>query len=176
MSLPTWDLVITLFFLVVMAYGFILGRGRIAVILIITYAAYAVSSEAGALVYSFFTGTKSIADSIWISSNMSLFTVKAVIFGLIIILMSTRGELGVLNSLAKGVRSTFLVGLYSFFNAGLIVSSIIKFLPEEQQVSLFSISSLAARVDSWRVWWLAVPIIVMIIEGFLRGREESKSE
>ena len=81
MSLPTWDLVITLFFLTTMAFGFILGRGRIAVILIITYAAYVISAEGGALVYSFFTGTQSIADSIWISNNMSIFAVKAILFG-----------------------------------------------------------------------------------------------
>ena len=176
MTLPTWDLVITLFFLMAMAYGFILGRGRIVIILIITYAAYLVSSEVGALVYGFFTNTKSLSESIWISSNMSLFTVKAALFGLIIILMSTRGELGSLTKIAKGVRSTLLVGFYSFVNAGLIVSSVIKFLPAEQQTTLFSMSPIALKVDSYRAWWLALPIIVMIVEGFLRGRQESSPE
>lgn len=174
MTLPTWDLVITLFFLMVLAYGFILGRGRIVIILIITYAAYLISSELGAIVYGFFTGTKSISDSILISANMSLFTVKAVLFSLITILMTTRGELGPLENLSRGVRSTLLVGFYSFFNAGLMVSSIIKFLPEDQQTTLFSMSSLALKVNDWRPWWLALPIIVMVAEGFLRGRQEPK--
>jgi hypothetical protein len=176
MTLPTWDLVITLFFLMVMAYGFILGRGRIVIILILTYAAALVAGEAGSLVYNFFTGTKQIADTVWISSNMSLFSVKVILFALIIILMSTRGELGSLSNLAKGVRSTFLVGFYSFFNAGLIISSIIRFLPEGTQQDLLNLSPIATKVNSYRIWWLLLPIIVMIVEGFLRGRQEATKE
>jgi len=176
MTLPTWDLVITLFFLMVMAYGFILGRGRIVIILILTYAAALVAGEAGSLVYNFFTGTKTIVDTVWISSNMSLFGVKVGLFALIIILMTTRGELGTLGNLAKGVRSMLLVGFYSFFNAGLIVSSIIKFLPEGTQEDLFNLSPIAAKVDSYRIWWLLLPILIMIAEGFLRGRQEAVKE
>lgn len=170
MNLPTWDLVITLFFLMALAYGFILGRGRIVIILIITYLAYVVSSEIGDLVYNFLSGK----ENAWIQSNASLFTVKSLIFTLIIVFISLKGELGALTSMAKGIRSTFLTGVYAFFNAGLIISSVIKFLPEDSQESLFAISALAFKVDNYRIWWVIIPVIVMIAEGFIRSKEESK--
>ncbi len=56
MTLPTWDLFITLFFLIALAYGFILGRGRIVIILVITYVAFVVTLETGSFVYNFVAG------------------------------------------------------------------------------------------------------------------------
>lgn len=176
MTLPTWDLVITLFFLMAMAYGFILGRGRIVIILIITYLAYVVAAEVGNAVYAFFAGPTAVTSNIWVQSNVTLFVVRTAIFALIIILVSLKGELGALTSLARGVRSAFLTGVYAFFNAGLIISCIIKFLPEESQAALFAVSPLANKVNNNRIWWLVIPVIVMIIEGFFRGKEEAKKE
>jgi len=174
MTLPTWDLVITLFFLIALAYGFILGRGRIVIILIITYVAYIVSSEFGDTVFKFVSGSETIVNNVWIKSNASLFTVKSIFFALIIVLVSLKGELGALTGLARGVRSALLTGVYSFLNAGLIVSSVIKFLPEDSQNALFSVSPLAAKVADYRNWWLVVPVLIMIAEGFIRGKEEGK--
>lgn len=174
MTLPTWDLFITLFFLIAMAYGFILGRGRIVIILVMTYVAYVVSSEVGEAAYKLFTGPTTIGSNVWVQSNASLFTIKTALFALIIVLVSLKGDLGALTSLSKGLRSALLTGVYSFFNAGLIVSSVIKFLPEESQNALFTISPLAARVANWRSWWLVVPVVVMILEGFFRSKEEAK--
>ena len=176
MTLPTWDLFITLFFLIALAYGFILGRGRIVIILVITYVAFVVALETGSVVYTFFAGPTAVTNNIWVESNVTLFIIRAAIFASIVVLVSIKGELGALTSLARGLRSTLLTGVYAFFNAGLIISCIIKFLPEESQATLFSMSSLAAKVDSYRSWWLVIPVIVMIIEGFFRGKEEAKEK
>jgi len=173
MTLPTWDLFITLFFLVALAYGFILGRGRIAVILVITYVAYAVASEVGEAAYRLFTGPTNIVTNISIQGSGSLFAVKTAFFALIIVLVSLKGE-GALGGLGRGLKSTLLTGVYAFLNAGLIVSCVIKFLPPDSQASLFSISPLAAKVDSYRAWWLLLPAVIMIVEGFLRSKEEVK--
>jgi len=173
MTLPTWDLFITLFFLVALAYGFILGRGRIAVILVITYVAYVIANEVGEAAYKLFTGPTNLVNNLSIQGSGSLFAVKATFFALIIVLVSLKGE-GALGGLGRGLRSTFLTGVYSFLNAGLIVSCVIKFLPLDSQASLFALSPLAAKVDSYRAWWLFVPAAIMIVEGLLRGKEEAK--
>jgi len=174
MTLPTWDLVITLFFLIAMAYGFILGRGRIVIILIITYVAFVLASELGEATYGLFSGPTNIAKNVWIEGNASLFTIKTALFVLTIVLLSLKGDLGPLTSLSRGIKSTILTGIYAFFNAGLIVSSVIKFLPEESQTALVSMSPLASKVVSNRPWWILIPVIVMVIEGFFRGKEETK--
>lgn len=174
MTLPTWDLLITLFFLVAMAFGFILGRGRIVIILIITYVAYAVAQELGTAAYSLFAGPTTIAQNVWVQGSASLFTIKCALFGLVIVLLSLKGELNALAGLARGLKSTILTGVYAFFNAGLIISCIIKFLPEETQTALFSISPLANQVASNREWWVLIPVVIMVIEGFFRGKEEVK--
>ena len=49
-----------------MAYGFILGRGRIVIILIITYVAFVLASELGEATYGLFSGPTNIAKNVWI--------------------------------------------------------------------------------------------------------------
>jgi hypothetical protein len=170
-ALPTWDLVITLFFILAIGYGLILGRDKVVVTLISTYIGFVVANEFGNTLYALFTGKSALGGSFWVQTNLSIFLVKTILFILLIVLLGAKG--GYIASPGNGgLKSGILTGILSFLNAGLIISSLIWFLSEASRNALFSQSHLAFLIASVRNWWLILPVIVLLIAGFLTPKKE----
>src|SRR6476661_277846 len=127
-ALPSWDLFITLFFIIGLAYGFILQRDRIVATLMSVYAALVVSQLLVDPVGQFFQGDKTIFNQIWIRSNTSPFTIHLALFVGIIVLLSAKG--GMVGTKGRGVMSHAEVLVYSALTTALIVSSIFSFMPD----------------------------------------------
>lgn len=174
-SLPTWDLFITLCFLIGLGYGLILGRERIVTTLIASYIGFAVANEIGNALHEILTGTALLNESIWIKSNVSIFAVKTFLFTLFVVLLTLKGEfVGSPGVFSTGIKGTILTGLYSFLTSGLVISSLISFLPSPAQGSLIAQSNLAASVLQYRNWWLVLPLLVMITVGIWQGRSQAE--
>jgi len=167
---PTWDLFITLFFIVGMGYGVILQREKILATLISTYIALAVATTWGDKVFEFFNGNSVLFNQFWIRSNMSEFSIKALLFGLLIVLLTLKGDFSVSIGKAEGMISTLFVFIYSFLNTGLIVESIINFLPQTAKMAIISQSNIASLVMSYDIAWVVLPALLMIVGGFLTSR------
>lgn len=169
-ALPTWDLFITLCFIIGLGYGLILGRQRIIVVLVACYVAYAVALVVGETIYSILSGSTLLSDTIWIKSNISEFGAKALIFGIVAVLLTLKGEISALpGKFAGGGKSAIVVVLYGFLTSGLVVSSIISFLSKTSQQALFYQSSLAELVMKFHNWWLILPIVLMVSLGIFAG-------
>lgn len=171
LTLPTWDLFITLFFIVVISFAFILRREKIGVVIVSIYIALAVASELGDAIYKLLSGSGYVADHIWIASNASIFTIKTLLFIGLILLLSLKGEHAQIGEAGgQTIVGAVLTGIYGFLAAGLIISSEIHFMAEETKYILYSQSRLADLVMRYRVWWLLLPIIIMIITSIWRSR------
>lgn len=170
LSLPTWDLFITLCFLIGMGYGLILGRSRIVVTLIASYIGFAVANEIGNALYQILTGSTLLNESIWIQSNISIFAVKTFLFAAIVVVLTMKGEFTAIpGAFATGFKGTIITALYSFLTSGLVISSIIYFLPKITQDALLTQSSLAVTVLQYRNWWLFLPVLLMVVVGVFGG-------
>ena len=170
---PTWDLFITLFFIVGMGYGVILQREKILATLISTYIALAVATAWGDKVFEFFNGNSILFNQFWIRSNMSEFSIKALLFGLLIVLLTLKGDFSVSIGKAEGMISTVFVFIYSFLNTGLIVESIINFLPQTAKMAIITQSNIASLVMNYDIAWVVVPALLMVVGGFLTSRGQS---
>lgn len=170
---PTWDLFITLFFIVGIGYGVILQREKILATLISTYIALAVATAWGDKVFEFFNGNSILFNQFWIRSNMSEFSIKALLFGLLIVLLTLKGDFSVSIGKAEGMVSTVFVFIYSFLNTGLIVASIINFLPQTAKMTIINQSDIATLVMNYDIAWVVVPALLMIVGGFLTSRAQS---
>ena len=170
-ALPTWDLVIILFFILAIGYGLILGRDKVVVTLISTYIGFVVANEFGNTIYALLTGQSVFGGNIWIQTNLSIFFIKTVLFVLLIVLLGAKGGY-MASSASGGVKSGILTGVLSFLNAGLIVSSLIWFLTDAARLALISQSHLASLIVSARNWWLILPVIVLLVAGFLTPKKE----
>ncbi len=164
-TLPSWDLFITLFFIIGLAYGFILQRERIVSTLMSVYAALAVSDLLVTPVGQFFKGDKTLFNQIWIRSDAQPFTIHLVLFILIIVLLSVKGGVA---ARGRGLMSHFEVLVYSALNTALIVSSIFAFLPEPTRDAYAKGSRLVSLIITHHDWWIIAPVAAIVFFGFHR--------
>lgn len=170
-TLPSWDLFITLFFIIGLAYGFILQRERIVATMMSVYASLLVSQLLVEPVGQFFKGDKTLFNQIWIRSDTSPFTIRMALFIGIIVLLSAKGAIG--SARGRGLISHFEVVVYSALNTALIVSSIFSFLPAPTAEAYAQTSKLVDYLVKHHDWWLILPVAALIFFGFQRPARRS---
>jgi hypothetical protein len=167
LSQPSWDLFIILFFVAAaFIYGMSLGRDRIVVILVSIYMALAVIN------YAPFLGTVSGTigiDQIFIVRISAFVTTFLGLFFLL-----SRSAL--LRTIAKGDENGgwIQVLVFSFLHIGLLISLVLSFLPIEVSANLAPLTLRYFESDIARFFWVAAPIIAMVIFG--RATKPSKEE
>ena len=171
MPAPSWDLAIIVFFLIGIAFGYILQREKIVATLLSVYVALIVTKVFAGNVFDFLQGSKTIGDT-FVNSGASPFTVRAIIFMAVIMLLSAKG--GISGTKSKGIMSPIEIFGLSFLTTGLILTSLFYFMPPESRDAFMANSRMATLVIKYYVWWIIVPVVVMIALGFL-GRKSSSS-
>lgn len=167
--LPTWDLFITLFLIIGIAYGLILQRDKTVVSLISVYVALVVVSVIGPTIHNFLVGEQTIMGQIFIKSNANLFTVKAVVFVAVVALISTKSGLSGKDS--GGILSPIELFAYSFLYTTLILSSIFSFMPDATRESFAVSSKFAALIMQYESVWVVLPVVLLIASGFMHKGE-----
>jgi len=166
MSVPSWDLIITLFFIVTIAYGFILQRDKTVVTLISIYVALIIVQTLSGPIQEFFAGEKTVFGQLFIKSSASPFTISVLLFAAVIAIVTAKSGLS-----SKGESSISPIEIfgYSFLNAALIISSIFYFMPEVTRVHYADISKLANFIINYHTWWIVLPLVLLIVTGWKKG-------
>ena len=163
--LPTWDLFITLFFIIGIAYGLILQRDKTILTIISTYVALVVVTTVSPMIHKLLVGEQTIMGQVFIKSNTNLFTVKTILFILVIALVS--GKSGLSGKDSGGVLSPIELFGYSFLNTMLIISSIFSFMPDATRENFISTSKFASIIMQYEMWWVILPVVLLIVTGFM---------
>jgi len=126
--LPTWDLFIVAFFAIIMAYSFIVGKNQTLKIIISTYVAILTSEGVSNIIDRFFLSNNPIIGFVSLGSS-SVVMVKILVFVLVILLLTIRGEFFVETSIEHSPISKVAAnGVFGFLSAGLIVSTILVYM------------------------------------------------
>jgi len=159
-QLPSVDIFIGLFFLVGIAYGFLLQREKTITTLVSVYMGIVIATSFSQSVFEFFNGNKVIAGQIWIRSNASTSTIAIILF-----LLSTFLVSGAINSKSKRSDdlSLFEVIVYSGLMVALILSSILGFLPTVSRAHYIEISQAAKYLWNFRTLFVLLPPILLIL-------------
>lgn len=173
MPAPSWDLAIVVFFLIGVSFGYILQREKIVATLLSVYVALVVTQVFSGNVLSFFQGDKVLFNQVWVRSGSSPFTIRVVIFMLVIMLLSAKG--GITGSRSKGIFSPIEIIGFSFLTTALILSSIFYFMPPESREAFMASSRMATFVIKYYPWWVVTPVVVLIGLGFFRRASSSSS-
>lgn len=153
---PTWDLFVAAFFvLAVLLYGFSMGKSRLVVNMVAIYIAMAIA--------------QTVPNLSAIGRNLSpenMFTAQAVVF--LIAFVGLYYLLSKKSPLARVVRSTRKekwshVAAYSVVHVGLILATILSFIPSDQVVPLSIVTKTIFTHEIAHFLWVVAPIIIMII-------------
>lgn len=161
LSHPTWDIVLVFALLAAgFFYGISAGKRRIAATILYTYAALTVSL---AFPVERWLGYSEALDIFFIRSGafLAFFLVLAFLLG------SRRGRGGFAPASAW-----WQIFLLSFLQVGLLIHLIVGFLPPEKIKLLAPLTKNVFANPVLHIWWLAVPIIILMLLRRFEAREE----
>jgi len=123
----TWDLFVIVFFAVVIAYSFIIGRNKTLKVIVSTYIAILAADGVGNLINHFFIGEDPLIRAFEVSDQaISLILLKIIIFVLVLVLIVMKGSFEIHIEQTKSTAMNMILNLtYGILSAGLIVSTIL---------------------------------------------------
>lgn len=186
----TWDLFIIVFFGIVVAYSFIIGRNNIFKVILGTYVGALGADALGNILSNTFLRSEGLMKLFRLanvgSEEEATLLIKVVAFIAIIVLLSVRGayEIDVANNESMGLKIMLNMTL-GFLNACLIVSTVLIFVsgsslilgnPEVMTATFNDIyvqSNLATiLIDNYSVWFV-LPIASFIFMSFFSAKSEN---
>jgi hypothetical protein len=181
----TWDLFVIVFFTVIIAYTFILGRNQSVKIIISSYIAILAADSIGNLLQRYFMGDKPIIRLFQSATESNtLVILKIVIFIATIVLITTRGKFQInMNGPSSLVTRTILSLTYGVLSAGLITSTIFIYasgasLIQENNVVMSDAILLIYKqsqlvrlmINNYNIWF-SLPAIAFVISSFFGEQE-----
>ena len=165
MPLPSWDIFIGLTFAVGIGYGFVLRRDKTITLLCSVYIGMVIASTFSQDIFQFFNGNKVIANQIWIRSNAPISTIAIVLFIASVIFIS-----GAINSSSNraGDLSPLEVIAYSALTIGLIITTVIGFLPAETREHTLQVSLVAKYLYNFKTLLTVAGPLSIILLNFMR--------
>ena len=185
----SWDLFVIVFFTVIIAYSFIIGRNQTLKIIISSYIAILAADGVGSLIERYFIGAEPVVPGLgFAQGESSLIVLKIVIFVFTIVLITTRGRFQInMGSSNSSLMSLALTLTYGVLSAGLITSTIliyasgISLLAEtaaamnQAVLNIYKESQLVRlMINNYNVWF-SLPAITFVVSSFIGdGNEESR--
>ncbi len=183
----TWDLFVIVFFTVIIAYTFIIGRNQSIKIVISSYIAILTADSIGNLMERYFMGAKPII-RLWETptGSSSLIILKIIIFILTIVLITTRGKFQInMSNSNSGILRLMLSLTYGILSAGLITSTVFIYasgasliqesslVMNDAVLTIYKQSQLVRlMMNNYNVWF-SLPAIAFVVSSFFGDNEEA---
>ncbi|MDD3066950.1 MAG: hypothetical protein PHO48_03925 [Candidatus Gracilibacteria bacterium] len=179
--LPTWDLFIIVFFAIIIAYSFIVGRNSTIKIIIATYLAILTADGIGNMIDKFFLSGEALMNTGVGGGAETLVVIKILVFVLTILLVTVKGsffvDLGRDDSIITLLATN---GAFGFLSAGLIISTILVYIGGGGFVGAISGLGLDITTDSQLAkimtenynLWFSLPAFAFVLISFVGGVDE----
>lgn len=179
----TWDLLVIVFFAVIVAYSFIVGKDESVKIIISSYISIVAVQAIGNLLEQLNTPSTSFMDLLGFGLDMNIIsTIKLIIFVGMIIFLSIRG--GFEMSYAKelgGAWDPVITGAFGFATSGLLLSALLTYIAAKPLLDntlgqapllqpLLSGSTLVQTMVDYQNIWFCLPAILLLVIGFISNR------
>ncbi len=176
----SWDLFIFVFFTIIIAYSFIVGRNQTIKIIIGTYMATLTADGIGNLVHQYLGGPTPVVKFLGgPSADEILISMKILLFIIVIVTIAVRGgfQVSILAEHKLPVRMlmTFLFGI---LNAGLIVSTLLLYVSGLSLIGADQIGTVGAlasesilvqlMIENYSLWF-SLPAISLVVVSFVEG-------
>lgn len=183
----SWDLFVIVFFAVIIAYSFIIGRNQTLKIIIASYIAILTADGVGNLIRHYFIEKEAAVDGVSIpADDGNLVVLKIFIFVLTIVLVSTRGRFTMnMSRPNSSVMNVILSLTYGILSAGLITSTILIYtsgaslvqetsmIVNEAVMAMYRDSLMVqTMINNYNIWF-SLPAITFVISSFLGEEVEA---
>mgnify|MGYP001617800613 CR=1 FL=1 len=186
----SWDLFVLVFFVVIVAYSFIIGRDNTLKVILGTYVAALAADASGSLFAQYFGGSALFGDILNLmqlgdETQVAVF-IKVLVFVILVILFAVRGAFNVNTSDDSSAVVRLGVGvIYAVLSAGLIVSVILVFVsgvtfigggnPETTTTALSVITNQSPLIKTMLAnayVWFALPAFAFLIDSLTTKSQE----
>jgi hypothetical protein len=180
----TWDLFVIVFFTIIIAYSFIIGRNQTLKIIISTYIAILTADGIGNIVGRYISPKVVSIFFPRMDFTTSAIVIKILIFIGVIVVLAMKGEFQVHLSDEHSKMVTLIVnGIFGILSAGLVVSTILFYtsggsflqlsgaITNDAILSLKRDSTLVRNLIDYYNLWFSFPAIAFAIASFLKKAE-----
>lgn len=180
----TWDLLVIVFFAIVVAYSFIVGKDESVKIVIAAYIATVAVQGIGNILAMISTTTQPWIGALGLGMDMTVIsTVKIVLFVTLIIFLAIRGGFEMVYAKElEGVWQTVLTGAFGFATAGLLLSTLLTFIAARPILDttintspsldpLLVQSRLVQMMVQYQDIWFSLPAFLLLTVGLLSNRK-----
>jgi len=178
----SWDLFITIFFAIIVAYSFIVGKNQTIKVVLCAYLAILFADGIGNLVEFHLSGKSPLLDLVIQKLGEDMFVLgKVILFVFTTVFLTVRGGFAIDMPEEKGFAKLVLTFVFGFLSAGLIVSTILMFVsgyslisggPDIASSTLAEIrnqSQLVGMMVDHYNWWFSLPAFTFLVFSLLRG-------
>ena len=179
----TWDLLVIVFFAVIVAYSFIVGKDESVKIIIASYIAIVAVQAIGNILMMMNGQSQSLAQMLGLGLNMNIIsTIKLILFVGMIIFIAIKG--GFEMEYAKdldGVWNPIVTAAFGFATSGLLLIALLTYVSAKPILDetlksapllqpLLTNSTLVNIMVDYQNIWFCLPAILLLIVGFLSSR------
>jgi hypothetical protein len=177
----SWDLFILVFFAIVIAYSFIIGRNQTIKVIISSYMAILTADGLGNLLETYLLPAAPTLQGEM--GEQALVLIKIFTFVLAIVILAIKGGFVVDVAPESSLPARILGNLgFGFLNAGLMVSTILVYLTggsfvmgsvrNSLETNLYQESQFVQTiVDNYNVWF-ALPVLALVLVSLFQRSEE----
>ncbi len=181
----TWDLFIIVFFIVIIAYSFIIGRNQTLKIIISSYIAILAADGLGNIIRRYLL-TKAPLTKLFssVTGIQTLIILKIVIFVSTIVVLVTKGAFDVSMQKEKSSFISLLMTItFAILSAGLIVSTLLLYISgisviegviEIKKINFYEIYVgsyfVRSMINNYSIWF-CVPALAFIMTSFLNTED-----
>lgn len=182
----SWDLIVIIFFAVIVAYSFIVGKDESVKIIIASYisivAVQAIGNLMGMLTPQSSSGTSITAMLGFGFSPDIVSIIKLVLFVSIIIFLAIRGGFDMqYTQEIGGIWDPIVTAICGFLTAGLLLTALLTYISAKPLLDsslasapllqpLLAGSTLVTFMVQWQNVWFCLPAILMMVVGYIASR------
>jgi hypothetical protein len=179
----TWDLLVIVFFAVIVAYSFIVGKDESVKIIIASYISIVAVQAIGNLLWLLTNHSQSVMDMLGFALDGNIISIiKLILFVAMIIFLAIKG--GFEMQYAKeldGVWDPVVTGAFGFATSGLILSALLTFVAAKPILDdtlgnapllqpLLTGSTLVQIMVDYQNLWFCLPALLLLAVGFITSR------
>ena len=186
----SWDLFVIVFFIVIVAYSFIIGRNSTLKVIVGTYISALAADAIGNLFGQYFSGSAFFLKLLKLAAvnneDQAVIFAKVTVFVLLVILFAVKGAFSVQTTDDRSPSIRLVMSMvYAFLSAGLIISAMLVFVsgvsfiggssPETTTTALWDVynkSSLIRSMVQNSYLWFSAPAVAFLLHSLYSEKDE----